>query len=400
MSALQNPIGPQPPPPPKRPTHRTARKWYIESLEFCREVVGLPAVAAFVMDLLQKLLRFNDIYVKAVTALALVVAIALRLGYFPKLRVSTVLLLILGAVLTIILVVFVFPFQAQQDSNSLASSWLEWANSLGKSVGQCKVSANPAAPLPASAADCLATVLVPVVKSRPRPVEESNVTRQAGDLLAGQAIFANYKARALLDSRLSISKQFVGSGYSEPIDVTDLSAARVKEYLVPNDRDVSPHVWFWIIDPTQIVDKKRIVDRKLVQDVLLHRASDNHKGQPDLDFARNWGWVSQHLQLNDSTPALVRFIPMDPKKYSGCLGRPEATRVFMSNLGQLAGLTVAEAARNSGYRGPEKDDDRSLRLLIWVYAPEREDQAVPATWGNVLANFEAWITAKPCEIPK
>lgn len=68
----------------------------------------------------------------------------------------------------------------------------------------------------------------------------------------------------------------------------------------------------------------------------------------------------------------------------------------MSNLGQVAGLTVDEAVRNSGHRAPEKDDDRSLRLLIWVYAPEEETQAVRATWGNVLANFGTWVTAEPC----
>ncbi len=69
----------------------------------------------------------------------------------------------------------------------------------------------------------------------------------------------------------------------------------------------------------------------------------------------------------------------------------------MSNLGELAQRTVDEAARSTGSTVPEKSDDRALMQYIWVYAPTEENQAVPATWSNVLANFGAWTIAEPCQ---
>jgi len=386
MASSPSTTGPQPSPPRVKHSHRSAHKWYIELLEFCRAVAGLPAIVTIILELL----RFNDTFVKIGTAVALLVAIGLR--FFPKLRVSTVLPLLLSAILTVVLIIFVVPFRAKQDSNTLASSWLDWDQSLEKSVAACKVGTT----LSADDAKCLTSALIPVVKSRPRPQEQNNLTNQASDLLAGQAIFANYKSRTLLDTRLSIGKEFVGSGYSEPINQTDLAAARVAEYLVPNLRvDRAPHVWFWEINPNEIEDKKRIVDRKLTD--LLLKLPPSNRPAGSADFANNWPWMKRHLLLEDPTPILVRFALMDPKQESKCLGRAEASRVFMSNLGQVADLTLDEASQSSGHRGPEKDDDPALRLLVWVYAPERADQAVQATWGNVLTNFETWINDPPCQ---
>ncbi|MGA8762941.1 MAG: hypothetical protein WB562_08765, partial [Candidatus Sulfotelmatobacter sp.] len=294
--------------------------------------------------------------------------------------------LLLSAVLALIFVLFVGPYRAQKQSNLLALSWLDWEQNLEQSTEKCSEGDAP----------CLATALVPVIDRRPRPVEDSYLTRQASDVLAGELMMANYKASSLLSSRLSISKQFVGSGFSQPIGQSDPAAARIAEYLVPNlsVSDKSRHVWFWELDEEEIVDKKRIVDQKLLS-VLQKKNTANHR-----DFKNDLTWVSQHMQSNDPRPVLVRFARLDPQKESGCLGRTKATRVFMSNLGELAAQTVDDATRNSGYVTPVKDDDPNLKLLVWIYAPEEETQAVRATWGNVLANFGTWVTDKPCESPK
>ena len=121
-------------------------------------------------------------------------------------------------------------------------------------------------------------------------------------------------------------------------------------------------------------------------DVLNKVSPVNHGGFTD-------PWVK-----NDFAQLLVRFALFDPSKntYSGCLGRPDATRVFMSSLGELANKTVAAASNSTGYIQPEKMDEPGQTLFIWVYAPTVEDQAVRATWGNVLANFGSWITKEPC----
>lgn len=130
----------QSPLPAKHPPHK-APKWYIESLEFFREVAGLPALVAIILELLRDLIGLNTVYVKIGTAIALLIAIGLR--FFLNLRVSTVLPLLLSAVLTTVLIVFVVPFRAKEDSNSLASSWLEGEKNLEESVGTRKISSPP-----------------------------------------------------------------------------------------------------------------------------------------------------------------------------------------------------------------------------------------------------------------
>jgi len=363
-------------PRPRRRRHRTARKWYLDILELSRALVALPTITAMALDLL----GFSPLVVRASTAIALVIAIVLR--FFPKLHPWTVLPLVLSAILAVVFILFVAPSRAHKESNLLAMSWLNWEQSLERSAGSCNE----------GDAACLAKVLVPVIDDRPRPVEDSQTSRQAGDVVAGELLLANYKAQSLLNKRLSISKQFVGSGFSEPIGQSDPAVARVREYLVPNISvdDKSKHVWFWELDGDKLVDGKRLLDHKLL-DVLLNQPTANH-----VEFKKNWtSWVSRQTQLTDSRPVLVRFAHLDPEKESGCLGRKDATRVFMSNLAEVAAMPVDEASRNSGYVVPAKDDYKS-RLLVWVYAPELETQAVRATWGNVLANFGAWVTDEAC----
>lgn len=376
MSALPSPASPGPEPHQRRHSHRTARKWYLDFLELCRALVGLPTITAMVLEFLE----FSPLVVRTGTVIALLIAIALR--FFPNLHPWTVLPLVLSAIFAVIFILFIVPFRAHKESNLLAMSWLNWEQSLERSAGSCNE----------GDAACLAKVLVPVIDDRPRPVEDSQLTRQASDVVAGELLLANYKAQSLLNKRLSISKQFVGSGFSEPIGQSDPAAARVREYLVPNVSvsDKSKHVWFWELDADKIVDGKRLLDHKLL-DVLLSEPTANHG-----EFKKNWTWwVSRQTQPIDSRPVLVRFTQLDPEKESGCLGRKEATRVFMSNLAEVEAMTLDEASRNSGYVIPAKEDYKS-RLLVWVYAPEQETQAVRATWGNVLANFGAWVTDEAC----
>ena len=139
------------------------------------------------------------------------------------------------------------------------------------------------------------------------------------------------------------------------------------------------------------MDGKPIMDQKLM-DVLLKTRPINHP-----DFASNWSWINDRLSRTDSRPVLIRFGAWDPRKhkYSGCLGRSDATRVFMTSLGEIKDKTLADASKGSGYIVPEKYDAPGIKLFVWIYAPE-DGQAVVATWGNVLANFEEWVTAEPC----
>jgi len=284
---------------------------------------------------------------------------------------------LLTAVLAAVLVLVVLPKRAVH----LAESWVNWQNELEAAAGECKK----------GDATCLAERLVPVLEGRPRPVQESDVTGLASDLLAGQLMLANDNAREILNSRLSIGGSFIGTGFSEPAGQTDFSEARVSEYLVPNLSDKSSRVWLWKLDPSQVVNHKPITEHNLME-VLLKFPPVNHA-----NFSGNWSWISSHLRPGDPYPPLVRFAPLGRTvKYSGCLGRSEATRVFMNALGEVSDKTVEDAAKDSGFIISGKLDEEGVRLFVWVYAPIAGAKVTPATWRAVLTNFPEWITAAPC----
>lgn len=414
MSALPNPIVPPGPPPATR-HFGTKHKWYLELLETFRALAGLPVLVSLVIE------AFTTDTKIIGTGAVIAVIIALILRFFPKVRHTliphtghafwTALPWFSTAVLVLVLVFGVIPDRAIKQDNLLANSWLKWQNDLEKAAGQCTkarpltwVARLQLAIMPTNQADqaktaaekdraqCLARELTPVISNRPRPERKTDVTGMARDLMAGQLLLNDDNVSSVLGDRLSIGERFLGSGRSQPNDEKDYKAASVPEYLVPNLSDQSPDVWVWELDEGRIHGQKPIMERILLE--VLRSSAPKYNA----DFVGNWDSLEGHLQPNDARPILVRFAALDPRKYSGCLGRPTATRVFMSNFGDLAQRTVGEAARSTGWTAPDKPDS-SQKLFVWVYAPTGEYQAVSATWGNVLENFGKWITDEACKNP-
>ena len=403
MSALPTPVEPSAHPPGTPPAKHflgTKHKWSIELLETCRALAGLPVLVSLIIEAFTPDTRI--IGIGAIIA----VIIALVLRFIPKLRIMlkprsghafwTALPWFMTGLLAIFLIFKIIPDRATKQNDLLANSWLTWQKNLASASGQCtkwkekedradkakdhaeKVEAERAL------ASCIADALDPVLYKEPRP---------SSDLVAGQLMLDDDNARSVLGDRLSVGDKFLGSGFSLPWGQNDPAVARVPEYFVPNLRDDSDHVWVWKLEHSKVQDQKPIMERKLLE-VLQTFDPSNHA-----DFKENWGWLKQHLQPNDSLPVLVRFALMDPGKvqYSECLGRPDATRVFMSNLGELQSKTIREAAQSTGYNKPEKSDERGVTLFIWVYAPTEEDQVVKATWGSVLTNFSGWARSGDCK---
>jgi hypothetical protein len=372
------------------------RGWHSEVLELCRALAGLPVLATVVLDCVT-----DDKKVVAVgAALALLAAIALK--FLPQLRDSSNLLQrhafavampwLLTATLTILLIFVIEPRRDKKQltsslletQNYLQNSLLQWQQNLEKATGQCKTE-NP---------ECLAEKLGPLleIKNRPHLAVGTGSSDLASDLLAGQLMLANDTSRNILNTRLSITQRFLGAGFSEPVGENNYAAARVPEYLVPNLSDTSQRVWVWELEYGKIVGDKPIMDHKLME-ILLKIPPLHHA-----DFKGNLSWINDHLSRTDTRPVLIRFGAWDPRKhkYSGCLGRSDATRVFMTSLGEIKDKTLADASKASGYIVPEKYDAPGTKLFVWIYAPTEYGQAVVATWGNVLANFEKWVTAEPC----
>jgi hypothetical protein len=383
---------------------------YVEILEFFRSIVAPPTL----VELLTHILTENKMIVAVATGLALMAAVALRLsgrlrpdsnaGNADTRRILfTTLPWILTGALVFVLVFVVSPLRARKQENLLAKSWLDWQKEVEAAAGQCrkynrclsdkkcskdKTRLNESLDADSS---CLSNKMQPVLQNRPHLKHETDVTGLAGDLLAGQLLLANDNTRAILNERLSTGGRFIGTGLAEPTGDNTITAARTAEFFVPNLGEKSTHVWAWELNRQQTMGNASILDVPLL-DVLRTTPTVNAA-----DFAGSWNYIAQHLHTRNALQPLVRFGLLRHEQYSGCLGRPNATRVFTVALGDVADKPLQEAARISGYAVPAKGDEPDIKLFVWVYAPTDAGQAVSATWANVLENFGSWIKDEPCK---
>src|ERR1019366_977282 len=327
---------------------------------------------------------------------ALLVAIGLRfLPGISKTKFSIVAPWLVTALLalTLVLVLVVVPRRAGKKGTSLAESWLKWQNSLELSAAKCKKSPTPES--------CLRNELAEVLKDRPNPPGADAGTKLANAMIAGQVLLANQTVRAVLQKRLSVDERFIGAGNSEPIEHTNAAAAMVPEYLVPNLRNEASSVWVWELNLGVPLNGRPLVDQKLMDVLLTVPPQPHDDGQT---FATNWASIEKDHLATDDTPALVRFAILDPtnlnhdsKKQpppSGCLGKPDATRVFMNKLVFVKDETLGTASKDSGFT--VRRDDPTARLYIWVYVPTLAGEVTRATWDNVLAKLTTWITEDAC----
>ena len=379
--------------PAKTPARqRPGTAWHKNALEIARELAGLPTLVTVVASFCTESQE-----VLAYWALgALLVAIGLRfLPGIAKGKLSIVAPWLVTALLalTLVLVLVVVPRRAGKKGTSL-KSWLKWQNSLELSAANCNKSPTPEI--------CLRKELADVLNERPpTPPGADAGTRLANAMIAGQVLLANPTVRAVLQKRLSVDERFIGAGNSEPVQRTNAAAAMVPEYLVPNVLNSNSSVWVWELNLGVPLNGRPPIDQKLMDVLLTVPPQPHDDGQT---FATNWAWIEEKHLATDDTPALVRFAILDPtnlnhdsKKQpppSGCLGKPDATRVFMNKLVFVKDETLATASKDSGFT--VRRDDPTARLYIWVYVPTQAGEVTRATWDNVLTNFTTWITEDAC----
>src|SRR5580700_214462 len=223
MNAFPNPMGPPPgsrPASPAPPSPVSSHAWHKQILDFSVAVIGPPGLIALVCSLLNLSPRTSGI------CGALSLAGATGLWFFPQLRrlfreqsLLAKIPWLLNAVMAVALVFFAIPkraaqqtkLDAQEQTKLLASSWLDWQRHLETTAGLCRKGDTK----------CFARELTPVLAKRPRPSKENDVTGLASDVIAGQLLLANDNIREILKTRLSVSGNFIGAGFSEPEGQTD-----------------------------------------------------------------------------------------------------------------------------------------------------------------------------------
>jgi hypothetical protein len=201
----------------------------------------------------------------------------------------------------------------------------------------------------------------------------------AADLRAGSILIENDSLRTTLHTWYGIDDRFLGTGFSQPAGSEEYWTARVPEFLVPNYPDNQTGLWCWKLRPGASLGRT-------VGD-LLHEMQPEYSKAPNASktFAADLAEIDRRIATHqEHLPPVVRFAYLTESEYSGCLGRKERRRVFVSDLGSVLQMTVEQAGRYSGYTFSEASDGKDKRVFMMVFLPAHETELAPSTWPSIL----------------
>ena len=255
-------------------------------------------------------------------------------------------------------------------------NWIDWNRRVSQSVANCKAIDGAQDP-------CLAAALT----EQELPMKSSGllVEHLASDLRAGTFFLQHDAISKMLERRLGIRKNFLGTGFALPTSVPGYEAARLPEYLVPNyevrknssalDAQLDPKANFHYMTIEEIVKRElKLTDRKELRDFLqkLEKAFD------------------------DATvpPPVVRFQQFPRGDYKGLFGRADAKRVFFVNLKAVWKMKLIDAANLSGFEISPTSKNSDDIIFVWVFLPTTHNEVVPATWEKMVPLLKGWVSDK------
>ena len=148
------------------------------------------------------------------------------------------------------------------------------------------------------------------------------------------------------------------------------------EYLIKNHFHDHAGVWMRTLDPY----KNQMEMTKTVRELLENDPDEQKKELVNL--------IKQCVQEKDmAKPAVIRFARFDAGNYSRKLGLPDRYYVFVSNLAEIWNVRVTDAADLSGHTFKTGDT-----VYVWAFLPERHDEVIPATWGEILKHLPTWLS--------
>ncbi|MGA2902712.1 MAG: hypothetical protein ABSD98_02695 [Candidatus Korobacteraceae bacterium] len=206
------------------------------------------------------------------------------------------------------------------------------------------------------------------------------------DQVIGEIVRSSPEAMQLLHKVYGVDQGFLGTGLSEPAAQSNFAKARFPEYLVPNYRESHEGVLVWNLTKLQYLQAN-------LYETLRTMPPVNAKGWAPQELNAMRELIEQRTVWKSDLPAMVRFALIPKGQYSHCLGRKEAHKVFVNDLGptRANNLTLEESARMSGYPvtdAPERD------RYVFVFLPQDKAEFVPPTWGSMVSNIGAEV-AKP-----
>jgi hypothetical protein len=216
------------------------------------------------------------------------------------------------------------------------------------------------------------------IKLPPRPDNAAAALRR--DQAIADVLMTYPPVKQILWKRFGIDENgFLGTGLSKPSSSkSNYGAASVHEYLIRNLPDNHPAVWMRILDPN-----KNPKDMTMTVQELFEKDP-----KPDDQKKELIEGIAQRVKEKDTVnPVMIRFARLDAGMYSRKLGRSASHLVFASNLAEVWNTRVTDAAILSGHTFTKGDS-----VYIWVFLPNHPDEAVPATWGEVLNRLPKWLS--------
>lgn len=228
---------------------------------------------------------------------------------------------------------------------------------------------------------CLVDAIVQ--REPPPPARQRPHSELLRDAEVGAVLLDSPATRSLMYRRLGVDPEnFLGSGFSRPWS-TPYHGAIAHEYLIPNLEDSHKYVWTWVVDPIPVNYAKKLVD-------IIGKEKATKENYPFREVYEKYidGYLKRSSLLGSDPPVVVRISRLTEREYSKRIAKSERWRAFGMNLADVSNMTLAEAAKASGYgtEGARPED----RLYIWVFVTTSSGDAIPATWQNILRNLHAW----------
>jgi hypothetical protein len=209
---------------------------------------------------------------------------------------------------------------------------------------------------------------------RPPALPHSSPAALRRDLAMADVLLSYDGVGKVLKNRLGIDEHFLGTGMSNPVNAADYGLASVHEYLIPNLRDDHAQVWTRKFNPFILDLEKRVRD-------LIEEETEEDETKQKLKQV-----IISRVQAKEPGAVVIRFARLDMNWYKGTVGRPASVRAFASDLAEVWNMKVKAAADLSGYHFSGGDT-----FFVWVFVPEHREEAVPATWGQVLEHLPKWM---------
>jgi hypothetical protein len=215
-----------------------------------------------------------------------------------------------------------------------------------------------------------------LLEVRPPAPESTPAAALRHDQATAEVLLGYPSVRTLLKNLVGIDDHFFGTGLSRPAGADHYREASVHEYLIPNLRDDEASVWMEKLNPSSL-DLFKSIKQLVEGNERTDEASQRLKRE-----------ITLLCEGKKQGTVLVRFARFDVEKYRHTLGPPGRVRVFASDLSEVWNLPIKEAADLSGYSYTGKGGDT---FFIWIFIPLQKEEAVAATWEEVLSNLPGWM---------